>query len=83
MTPEEQIRRLKESLSLTDAQAVKVLKIYGNWQEEMWNVFESGEENRETMREAMMVIMKEVDKQIDSLLTADQKSNLICLGMSV
>jgi len=73
VTPEEQTKRLKELLSLTDAQAAKVLKIYENSQEEMRKLFESGEEDRETMRQAMMTIMMNVDKQIDSLLAADQR----------
>lgn len=82
LTPEEEIERLKELLSLTDEQAAKALKIYGNWQDKMWKVFRSGEE-REKTREATMAILRDADKQIGSLLTADQKRRLIDAGMSV
>ena len=51
---EEQTRGLKESLSLTDAQAAKILKIYGDWEEEMSNVLGSGDGNRVTKGEALL-----------------------------
>ena len=83
VTPEEKMKELKESLSLTVAQVAKLLKIYENWQEEMWNALGSGDGNRVTKGEALLKIMKESEKQIDSLLTDEQQKNLIKLGLGV
>jgi hypothetical protein len=83
VTPEEQTKELKESLSLTDAQVAKLLRIYGDWEEEMSNVLGSGDDNRVTKGEALLELMKGSEKQIDSLLTVDQQRNLIRLGLGV
>lgn len=72
MTPEERTERLKERLSLTDDQAENVLFIYqmtdAKIAEEMKKNL-TDEERRETMTK----IMTNIDKQIESLLTPEQK----------
>jgi hypothetical protein len=83
VTSEEQTKRVKELLSLGDAQAAALLQIYEHWQDESSRVWESGEENSGRMGGAMMLLMVKADKQIDSLLTADQKRTLIHLGGDV
>ena len=83
MTLEERTKELKESLSLTDEQASKLLRIYGEWEEEMSNVLRSGNGIRPTGGEALLEIMKESEKKIDSLLTVEQQRNLIRLGLGV
>jgi hypothetical protein len=83
VAPEEQTKELKDSLSLTDAQVAKLLKIYGDWEEEMSNVLGSGDGNRVTKGEALLEIMKESEKQIGSLLTVEQQGNLVRLGLGV
>jgi hypothetical protein len=83
MTPEEKTKELKESLSLTDAQVAKLLKIYGDWGEEMSNVLRSGNGHCVTEGETLLEIMKELEKQIDSLLTVEQQRNLVRLGLGV
>ena len=76
-TLEQERERLKELLFLTDAQTAKVLKIYGDWQYELSKVLEPGERKPETMRGAIMAVMERAEKQMDLLLTADQKKELI------
>jgi hypothetical protein len=83
MTPGERTKELKESLSLTDAQVAKLLKIYGDWEEEMSIVLRSGDNNHETRGEVLLEIMKESEKQIDSLLALDQQRNLIRIGLGL
>jgi hypothetical protein len=83
VAPDEQTKELKESLSLTDEQAAKLLKIYRLWEEAMSNVLGSGDDNHQTKGEALLEIMKESEKQIDSLLALDQQRNLIRMGLGV
>ncbi|MBF8296917.1 MAG: hypothetical protein HW389_3462, partial [Bacteroidetes bacterium] len=83
VAPDEQTKELKESLSLTDEQAAKLLKIYRLWEEEMSNVLGSGDDNRVTKGEVLLELMKGSEKQIDSLLTVDQQRNLIRFGLGV
>jgi len=72
MTPEERTERLKERLSLTDDQAENVLFIY-----QMTDVKIAEEMKKnltdEERREKMTKIMTNIDKQIESLLTPEQK----------
>ena len=83
VTSEEQTKRVKELLSLSDAQAAALLQIYEHWQDDSSRVWESGEENNGRMGGTMMLLMAKADKQIDSLLTADQKRTLVHLGTDV
>lgn len=83
MTSEEQKKKVKELLSLGDEQTEGLLQVYRHWQDDSSRVWESGEENSGRMGGAMMLLMVKADKQIDSLLTADQKRTLIHLGGDV
>jgi hypothetical protein len=83
LTSWEQKKRIKELLSLSDAQAAGLLQIYEHWHDDSSKVCDSGEENDEEMGGAMILLMAKADKQIDSLLTADQKRTLVHLGADV
>jgi len=74
MSAEDRTKRLTEQLSLTDVQAKKVLVIYKGSEEDMRKIFESADGDRDAMREKMRPVRERVNKQIDSLLTADQKT---------
>lgn len=81
MTPEEQTKELKESLSLTDEQAATLLKIYEIWHKETWNVLGPGDDDCVTKGDALF--MRGSERQIDSMLTADQQRSLIRIGLGV
>ncbi len=72
LTPEERTERLKERLSLTDEQAENVLFIY-----QMTDVKIAEEMKKnltdEERRNKMIKLMENIDKQIESLLTEEQK----------
>ncbi len=73
ISPEEQAKRLKDTLALSDSQTVKVQKIYENMHTAMMETFQSNQGDREAIREAMMTIVSETDEQIEALLTPEQK----------
>ncbi len=75
---ERQTQRLKEVLSLTDEQTLKVKDIYKKYSEKHREAFqkarESGEEfDREKMREQMQATMAQQDNEVRALLTEEQK----------
>lgn len=74
MSAEDRTKRLTEQLSLTTDQAKKVLAIYKRSEEDMRKIFESAEGDRESMRESMRGQREKVNKEIEALLTADQKA---------
>ncbi|MCW0484148.1 Spy/CpxP family protein refolding chaperone [Gaoshiqia sediminis] len=76
---ERQTQRLKEALTLTDEQTVKVKEIYTKYGEKQREAFqkarESGQEmDREKMREQMQANMVQQDNEVKALLTAEQKT---------
>lgn len=82
ISPEERIERevkqLKDTLALTDEQAVKVKEIYSKNEEKRRAAFEkareSGEEpDREAMRKEMMAAMEAQNTEIKAVLTNEQK----------
>jgi Spy/CpxP family protein refolding chaperone len=73
MTAEERTKNLTEKLTLTTDQATKVLAIYKRSEEEMKKLFESSEGDREAMRDTMRAHREKVNKEIEGLLTAEQK----------
>ncbi len=72
-TPEERAKRLKERLSLTEEQTKKVHEIFKNSDKERQSKMESVRGDREAMREQMTAIMAGTDKEIEKLLTEEQK----------
>jgi Spy/CpxP family protein refolding chaperone len=73
MSAEERTKNLTEKLTLTTDQAAKVLAIYKRSEEEMKKIFESAEGDRESMRETMRTHRDKMNKEIEVLLTAEQK----------
>lgn len=74
MSAEERTKKLTEQLSLKEDQAKKVLAIYKRSEEDMRKIFESAEGDRESMRESMRTQREKVNKEIEALLTAEQKT---------
>lgn len=74
MTPEEQTKRLTDSLSLSKDQSAKVLAIYQDLDKQRQEVFNSNSGDRETMRTTMRSLMDKTDTKIEALLTAKQKT---------
>ena len=72
-TPEERAKRLKERLSLTEEQTKKVHEIFKNSDKERQSKMKSVRGDREAMREQMTAIMAGTDKEIEKLLTEEQK----------
>ena len=74
MSAEDRTKRLTEQLSLSADQAKKVLAINKRSEEDMRKIFESAEGDRESMRETMRAHREKVNKEIEALLTAEQKT---------
>lgn len=74
MSAEDRTKRLTEQLSLTTDQAKKVLAIYKRSEEEMQKIRDAADGDRETMRESMRGQREKVNKEIETLLTAEQKT---------
>ena len=74
MSAEERTKMLKDSLSLTAAQADSVLKIYKESDAEREKMFASGQGDRESRMQAMRSMMEKTDAKIEGLLTAEQKT---------
>jgi len=72
LTPEDQAKRIKDSLTLSDEQTAKVKKIYEAQQAEMMEKMSGAMGDREAMRSAMQEVMAKYDKQIEALLTKEQ-----------
>lgn len=77
MNPQERMKRtleeLKTRLTLTDAQFAKVDTILQAQTAEMTNIRESSGGDREAMRSAIMDLRSKTDKQIEAILTDEQK----------
>jgi Spy/CpxP family protein refolding chaperone len=74
ISPEEQTKRLTDSLSLSKDQSAKVLTIYQDVDKKRQEIFNSNSEDRDAMRAAMRDLMEKTDVKIEALLTAKQKS---------
>ena len=73
-TPQNRAQHLKESLSLTDEQTAQVQTIYENSQKEMSALSDSLKGNGKSMRQGRRDIMDKANKQIEQILTDDQKT---------
>ena len=72
-SPEERAKTLKDSLSLTDQQLVKVQKLLEEQQADMMMNFEINQGDREAIRKGMTEITEKTDKKLEALLDAKQK----------
>ncbi|MDP3580382.1 MAG: hypothetical protein Q8S39_00515 [Ignavibacteria bacterium] len=77
MNPQERMKRtleeLKTRLTLTDAQFAKVDTILQAQTAEMTKIRENSGGDREAMRSAIMDLRAKTDKQIEAILTDEQK----------
>lgn len=71
-SPEERAKQLKEQLTLTDDQVVKVKKIFEDGQKQAMDMMGSNMGDRAAMREVMMKITAKQDSLIEKLLTKEQ-----------
>lgn len=72
-TPAERAERLKERLDLSDEQTKKVEAIFQKSQETTQKGMMEHMGDREAMREFMQKQMEATDKEIEKILTAEQK----------
>jgi protein CpxP len=74
-TPEERTKQLTEQLSLDKKQQAQVLEIYKENDKKREAMFSDmqGSGDRDAAREKMMKLFEETDKQIEKILTKDQK----------
>lgn len=74
-TPEERTKQLTEHLSLDKKQQAKVLELYKENDKKREAMFSDmqGSGDRDAAREKMMKLFEETDKQIEKILTKDQK----------
>ncbi len=73
MSAEDRTKRLTEQLGLNEDQAKKVLAINKRSEEDMRAIFESAGDDRDAMRDKMRAHREKVVKEIQAVLTADQK----------
>ena len=73
MSIDERVKSLTAGLSLTQAQADGVRKIYSGEEQERNKLFEVNQTDRNPVRAAMSKITKGVDEKIKALLTDEQK----------
>ena len=69
---EAQLKELKEKVSLTDDQTVKVRTIMKKAQEDRRAIWENSDGDREAMRGEMMKLMEKTDAEIAKVLTPKQ-----------
>jgi Spy/CpxP family protein refolding chaperone len=74
-TPEERTKQLTEQLTLDKKQQAQVLKVYTENDKKREAMFADmqGSGDRDAAREKMMKLFEETDKQIEKILTKDQK----------
>ncbi len=70
---EQMTNRLKDSLQLSTEQAKKVRAIYDSMQVRMATDREANGGDRDAMMQAMRIRMEKADKEIEALLSPDQK----------
>jgi Spy/CpxP family protein refolding chaperone len=73
MSPKDRASNLRERLNLNDSQTNAITRLFEESQEQMRKALDSTKDDRQSMRDLRMAIMKKTDERIDSLLTADQK----------
>lgn len=73
-SPEERAKTLKDSLSLTDDQTAKVVKIYQEMDQQRKDLFESGSSDRQERMNSMRALNDSTDQKIEGLLTSVQKA---------
>jgi len=77
LSPEERMKRTmdeyKTKLTLTDEQVVKVEAVLKAQTEEMTKIRENAGGDREAMRTAITELRAKTDKQVEELLTDEQK----------
>ncbi|MCI0559666.1 MAG: hypothetical protein MN733_14330 [Nitrososphaera sp.] len=71
-SPEERAKQLKEQLTLTDDQTVKVLKIFEEGQKKMQEMMSNNTGDRDAMRKSFMETAAKQDSLIEKLLTKEQ-----------
>lgn len=71
--PKEQVKELKQLLTLNDEQTKEIETIFAGMAEEMKKVRENNTGNREEMFPKMMKIREDANKKIENLLDKDQK----------
>ena len=74
LSPEEQTKRLTDSLSLNKDQSAKVLAIHQDVDKQRQEIFNANSGDRDAMRTAMRSLMDKTDTKIEALLTAKQKT---------
>jgi Spy/CpxP family protein refolding chaperone len=72
MSPEEQAKVLKDSLSLTDEQTTKITTILKDAREETTTLMSQNKDDRDAMRSSMQAMQKKTDTQIKAVLTEEQ-----------
>lgn len=72
-TPAERAQQLKERLDLSEEQTIAVEIIFEERQKEAAAKMDSLRGDREAMRSFMMAQMEKTDKEIEELLTPEQK----------
>jgi Spy/CpxP family protein refolding chaperone len=72
MSPEQRTQRLKDSLALTDSQAVQLLAIFRENEVKRSELFDVNSGDREAMRESMRILARETDAKIEAILTPEQ-----------
>jgi Spy/CpxP family protein refolding chaperone len=71
-SPEQRTQRLKDSLALSDSQAVQILAIFQDNDVKRAELFESNSGDRDAMRESMRILARETDAKIEAILTPEQ-----------
>jgi Spy/CpxP family protein refolding chaperone len=72
MSPEQRTQSLKDSLALTDSQAVQLLAIFRENEVKRSELFDANSGDREAMRESMRILARETDAKIEAILTPEQ-----------
>jgi Spy/CpxP family protein refolding chaperone len=72
MSPEQRTQSLKDSLALTDSQAVQLLAIFRENEVKRSELFDVNSGDREAMRESMRILARETDAKIEAILTPEQ-----------
>ncbi len=77
MSVDERVAMLKDTLHLSTVQADSVRSIYTATDKEVQAAFAASGEDRAAMRETMGKIREKTDRQIEAILTPDQKAKYI------
>jgi len=77
MSVDDRVKMMTEQLTLTTKQADSVRAIYTEADKKRSELFNQHQDDRSAMREEMMKVMDDVDKKIEAILTADQKTKYV------